>query len=127
MSKIASASLLGIKFGLFYCNQEQITHSIGVKFARKHFVREGKFLILTNKMKMASRSNLLFVLFSFPYDDCVNRFHEKKEQSNAEPPVLRILFDLNDQIHTYPTMGEKYNAGEDAAEEREKYHREWKP
>ena len=70
--------------------------------------------------------HLLFIFLSFTYDDCVNRFHEKKHQSSADPPVLRIISVLYYQINAHIAMGQKYNPGKDTTKEREKGHSESK-
>ena len=71
--------------------------------------------------------DLLFVFLPLTYDDCVKRFHKKKEQSGTDPPVLWLILGLNHQINADQTMAKEHNPGKYPAEEREKYHGEWKP
>lgn len=71
--------------------------------------------------------HLLLVLLPFPNDDCVKRFHEQKEQSRTQPPILGVLFVLNHEVNANPSMDKKHNPGKDPAKKREKHHDDVKP
>ena len=58
-----------------------------------------------------SRNYLLFILLSFPIQDCEHGLEDQQNQPSTEPIVVSILFKENHKMNRYNSMKKKEYTG----------------